>query len=443
MDLLIALIVSFLLLLFSVFKGYFIAYPLLLSLSLFVMLLRRRGYAFKALFDMGVASSKKSIAVLQILLLIGAVTAIWMAAGTVPTVVYYGIQFISPKYFILASFGLTSLISLLLGTSFGTVSTIGIALMIMAKGSGVDSHLIAGAIIAGAYFGDRCSPMSSSAHLIATITQTKLYTNIKNMWKTALMPLAISVLIYCVLSILNPVKIADQSFLVELTNVFNMSWVNLLPAIAILGLSILQIDVKLSMLISILVSMAIALVNQHYPWMELLKFMILGFSLDQATPLQSIVLGGGVLSMVKVSIVVIISTAFVGIFVETRVLNHIERLLDQVQSRQGCFLSTCAVGITTAAFGCTQTIAILLTQQLVEQKYKENEKGNYKLALDLENTVVVLAPLIPWNIAGLVPATILSTDSGFIPYAVYLYLVPLLNLIYIRLSHPPRLKLCN
>ncbi|MDX2216514.1 MAG: Na+/H+ antiporter NhaC family protein [Oculatellaceae cyanobacterium bins.114] len=107
------------------------------------------------------------------------------------------------------------------------------------------------------------------------------------------------------------------------------------------------------------------------------------------------------------------------------------------------FLSTCLVGIGTAAFGCTQTIAILLTQQLVQKKYPESEKGHYKLALDLENTVVVLAPLIPWNIAGLVPATILNTDAGFIPFAIYLYLLPLLNLIHIRSSTPPKLSLCN
>jgi Na+:H+ antiporter, NhaC family len=154
-------------------------------------------------------------------------------------------------------------------------------------------------------------------------------------------------------------------------------------------------------------------------------------------------LGGGIVSMVKVSIVVIISTAFVGIFAGTRTLETIQGLLERSKSRSNCFLSTLLVGLGAAAFGCTQTIAILLTQELVEQKYKETTKGNYKLALDLENTVVVVSPLIPWNIAGLVPATILMTDPGFIPYAFYLYLIPLLNLIQIRLSQPPKLKLCN
>ncbi|MBD2459843.1 Na+/H+ antiporter NhaC family protein [Oscillatoria sp. FACHB-1407] len=442
MDLIFALTLSFTLLLTSVFRGYFIAYPLFASMLIFMAVLMRRGFSLKSLLKMAFQGSQKSFSVLNVLLLIGVVTAIWMAAGTVPAIVYYGIQLIHPQYFIVATFILCGFVSLLLGTSFGTVSTVGIALMIMAKGSGINPHLVAGAIIAGAYVGDRCSPMSSSANLIATVTQTKLYTNIQNMWRTALVPLVVSALIYALLSLLNPVQITDQTFTTELSRVFKIHGIDLLPAIAILVLAILQIEVRLSMVISVVVAGAIALFYQHYPLIDLLKFAVVGFGLEDSTPLQTILLGGGLLSMVKVSIVVVISTAFVGIFAGTQALKSIERFLER--SRGGDrFLSTCLVGIGTAAFGCTQTIAILLTQQLVQKKYKENEKGHYKLALDLENTVVVLAPLIPWNIAGLVPATILNTDAGFIPFAIYLYLLPLLNLIHIRLSTPPKLSLCN
>jgi Na+:H+ antiporter, NhaC family len=136
---------------------------------------------------------------------------------------------------------------------------------------------------------------------------------------------------------------------------------------------------------------------------------------------------------------VVISTAFVGIFSGTRVLTSIETLLQKARTRSDYFLSTCMVGTGAAAFGCTQTIAILLTQQLVEKKYHEKERGNDKLAIDLENTVVVISPLIPWNIAGLVPATILMTDPGFIPFAFYLYLLPLINLLHLGInSSPPR-----
>jgi NhaC family Na+:H+ antiporter len=444
MDLLIALFCSFVLLAVSVTQGVFVAYPLLVAMGLLMVVLMRRGFSFKSLIKMAWIGSRQSVPVFSVLLLIGGVIAAWMAAGTVPAIVYYGIQLINPGYFILSAFVLTSLVSLLIGTSFGAAGTIGLALMIMAKGSEVDPHLIAGAIISGAYVGDRCSPMSSSANLIAGITRTDLYANIRNMWRTSWLPLFVSALLFGWVSWLNPVQIGDQAFAQNIRQTFQVSWIDLLPALTIVALSWAQVEVKKSMLISMIVAGAIALFYQNYSFIELLKFIILGFKLESSHPLSAILTGGGILSMLRVTLVVIISTAFVGIFSGTRVLTSIETLLHRVRTRSGYFLSTCIVGTAAAAFGCTQTIAILLTQQLVEKKYREKEKGNDKLAIDLENTVVVISPLIPWNIAGLVPATILMTDPGFIPFAFYLYLLPLINLLHLGLnSSPPRYIFSN
>lgn len=138
--------------------------------------------------------------------------------------------------------------------------------------------------------------------------------------------------------------------------------------------------------------------------------------------------------MIKVSVIVIISTSFAGIIAGTRIVETIESFLIKPSSRSNLFLNTVIVGLASAAFGCTQTIAILLTQQLVKEKYEKGQLDRYELATDLENTVVVLSPLIPWNIAGLVPATILMTNAGFIPYAFYLYSLPLFSFIHFKLS---------
>jgi NhaC family Na+:H+ antiporter len=383
---------------------------------------------------MGFASSQKSFPVLSILLLIGVVTAVWMAAGTVPALVYYGTQLLSPRYFILSAFILTSLVSMLLGTSFGTVSTIGVALMTMARGSEVNPNLVAGAIIAGAYFGDRCSPMSSSANLVASITKTKLYENIKNMMVTAWLPLLVSSLFYLILSMTNPVKVANNTLIPEIPKIFDVNVLVLLPALIILILSLWQVEVKLSLLISVIASLILGMFYQSYSLLQLIKFAFFGFSLESTSPLTSILNGGGMFSMIKVSVVVIISTLFAGIIAGTRIVETIESFLIKPSSRSNLFLNTVIVGLASAAFGCTQTIAILLTQQLVKEKYEKGQLDRYELATDLENTVVVLSPLIPWNIAGLVPATILMTNAGFIPYAFYLYSLPLFSFIHFKLS---------
>ncbi|PPS40955.1 sodium:proton antiporter [Chroococcidiopsis sp. TS-821] len=429
MDLIAAILVSFICIIFSITQGYFIAYPLIISLIIFTIILWRRGFALKTLLSLAIASSKKSFSVIYILLLIGAVTAVWMAAGTVPALVYYGVQFLHPRYFILAAFTLTSIVSVLLGTSFGTVSTIGVALMIMARESPVNTHLVAGAIIAGAYVGDRASPMSSSANLIATITSTKLYVNLKNMVITGWLPLLVASIIYLGLSISNPVGVANSTLTTEMPLFFDLSAYVLLPAVVILVLSFLQVEVKLTLLLSIVASLVIGVTLQNYSIFQITNYAVFGFELDETTALASILKGGGIVSMLKVSIVVIISTALAGIIGGTKTLEVIERFLRKARTRSRLFFGTILVGTAAAAFGCTQTIAILLTQQIVQESYQHKKLDKYQLAIDLENTVVVLSPLIPWNIAGLVPATILMTDVGFIPYAFYLYLLPLLCLI--------------
>jgi Na+:H+ antiporter, NhaC family len=422
MAIFIALIGSFLLLLISVINGYFIAYPLFLCLCLISAALIHQGFSPNTIVRVAISGSRQSWPVIKILLLIGSVTAVWIAAGTVPALVYYGVQCISPQWFIAAAFGLTSLVSLLLGTSFGTASTIGVALMMMANGSDVNPHLIAGAIIAGAYVGDRCSPMSSSAHLVAIITRTNLYTNLRNMIATGILPFGISMVLYWLLSWAYPVSLSQSELPQELDRLFQLHWLVLLPAFTLLVLAVARVQTTIAMLGSLAVAAVIAVQMQHVSVWQVVQFAIVGFSLSEDTPVRSILVGGGMLAMAKVCLVVILSTTIAGVLSGTRSLQRVTHWLRPARSPSSLFLGTTVVGSAAAAFGCTQTIAILLTQQLVEQNYEDDRQ----LALDLENTVVVL------------PATALLTDWGFIPYAVYLYLLPILTFVQLRRRQSPQ-----
>lgn len=445
MDIGLAFGLSFGALLVGAVGGVFIAYPLLLAMALFVGVLWQRGFALRALVAMGWRGSQKALPVIGVLLIIGAVTASWMAAGTVPTLVYYGLQVVTPHSFVLVAFGLASAVSLLLGTSFGTVGTVGVALMIMvAEGdSGFARSLIAGAIIAGAYVGDRASPMSSSALLIAAITHTDLYDNIRRMWHTSLLPLGLAIAIYAGFAGFAPVPLAESSLVTDLAAEFHLGPVALLPAGVMVVLSLRRVAVQRAMVASTATAIALAIAYQHYSGWQVLQYLLTGFHLEANSPLNAIVLGGGVAAMLRVSLVVVISTAFVGIFAETRLLQRLERSLENVKTPGDRLLATTLIGTLSAAFGCTQTIAILLTQQLLGPTYHRTEAPPPALALDLENTVVVISPLIPWNIAGLVPATILGVNAGFIPLACYLYLLPLVSLLWLRGRSSPGETLGN
>ena len=435
MDIIFVVSLTFISLVFSVFRDYFIGYPLILSFIMFSYLALKRGYLFKDIMKMAYGGGRKVFTVLKIFILIGGITAAWMASGTVPGIVYYGIKFMVPKLFVLYVFLISSLISFLLGTAFGTVSTVGVALMVIARGGGVNVNLVAGAIIAGAYFGDRVSPMSSSANLVATLTNTEIYTNIKGMFKTANLPYIISFVLYGLFSFIQPLDLAKSNMTKDILNTFTINLWVLLPAMVILIMAALRVDVKISMCFSILIAIILSTFLQGYSINETIKYIFFGFYLNPGNPLQSILKGGGILSMAKVAIIVFVSSSLSGILENTNMLKSFEDLLANEVSRSKLFLYTSFVALATAAFGCNQSISIVLTAYLMDKPYKNQHIDKYQLALDIENTSVVLPVLIPWNIAGLVPATTLMIPSvKFLPYVFYLYLIPIINFIYYRID---------
>jgi NhaC family Na+:H+ antiporter len=159
---------------------------------------------------------------------------------------------------------------------------------------------------------------------------------------------------------------------------------------------------------------------------NIIKYIFSGYVMSSDSPLKEILKGGGIFSMLKVALIVFVSSAFSGIFEGTNVLSGIEQSINKYGSGMKRFLATIIVSTASAAFGCSQAIAIILTGQLIEKNY---DGDKYKMAVDIENTAVVISPLLPWNIAGLVPAQILSVGPLFIPFAFYLYLLPAINLI--------------
>jgi NhaC family Na+:H+ antiporter len=427
LDTILVFILFFTSLLFAVYYNISIVYPLLLGLFCFILVALRRGFTLTSLWNMMRKSSGKSLIVIEIFVLIGAITAVWRACGTISFIVYYAIAFMNASYFILLAFLLSCIVSFLLGTSFGTVGTIGVVLIVLAKSGNVDSNVAAGAIIAGAYFGDRCSPMSSSANLIAALTSTNLYTNIKNMMKTSVLPFAISIIAYTFLSQEHPLIFYGNQIGDEIIHSYNISFIVLLPAIIILLCASLKMNVKLSMSLSILSGILIGIYVQHIPLLDMLSYIGTGYHTNSPGFFADIIQGGGLYSMVNVSLIVLISSAYSGIFEGTGLLKQIELLCEKLGQKVGVYLTTTLTSVAFAAFSCNQTLGVMLTHQFSHKLYEKRQLSKYQLAADLENTIILISALIPWNIAGAVPTATLSSDAGFILYAFYLFLVPLTN----------------
>ena len=358
----------------------------------------------------------------------------WMSAGTVASIVYYGVEFLNPQIFILCAFLISCFVSFLIGTSFGTVGTVGVALMVIARSGGVNVGAVAGAIISGAYFGDRCSPMSSSANLVAVLTETNIYKNIKNMIKTSIIPFFLSVILYTLVSLRFPLNMRSNNISYELTNVFSINIVMLLPAIIILVLSIFKVNVKISMFFSIISAVILSMIFQHYTFIQCVKYIVMGYNMEKSSYLSNIIKGGGVISMLKTSLVVFISSSFSGVFEGTKMLEKVEDFTRKANSRFKVFKVTVIISVFASIFACSQALAIILTDMLCKKAYKDNRIDKYQMAVDIENSAIVAPAIIPWNIALLLPMVNLGANSSCIPYLFYLYLLPICNLLYIAIK---------
>ena len=360
--------------------------------------------------------------ILLVFILIGMITALWRASGTIAFIVYMGSKLISPSILILLTFLLCSILSVLIGTSLGTAATMGVICASIGKAMGVNSYYVGGAVLSGIYFGDRCSPMSTSALLIAELTKTNLYTNIKLMIKTSIVPFIVTCLFYLLLGF----KSTISNISVNVTEIFkqnyNLNIIVIIPAILIVILSILKINVKKTMLVSIVISFIIAMFIQRDSIVALINYCIFGYHHPNER-LNLMMKGGGILSMVNVSLIVGISSSYSGIFKETKMLVSLKKHLKDFSKKTSSYFVIFLSSIISGAIACNQSLGTILTNELCGELVEKQ-----KMAIILENTVILLVGLIPWNIAMGVPLKTIGIGVMSGIYAFYLYFLPLWNL---------------
>lgn len=431
MDIYLGLFISFMIIISGVLRNVFVGFLLLTCWIIFASISIKRGYTIKSILMMSFSGGKKSLVVVKTLLLIGAVSGAWMASGTIPGIVYYSLRLIHPDTFILFAFLICCASSFLIGSSTGTASIVGLPLIIVARSGNVNLNIAAGAIIAGVYFGDRCSPMSSSAILVSNLTDTNLFTNIKNMFQSSVIPFILSIGFYYKFSKLNPLKIVNINLTNELLSTFNIEYLILVPVLVILVLCFLKVKIQYAMVLSMLTAAITGILVQGHEPLQVLNYIILGYRLDDHNILYNIIKGGGIASMLKTCFVVYIACALAGILEGIKTFDSIKKFLANMKLTGSLlYVLTSLISTITAAFGCTQSVAVILTDEMMKNCYKKKE--NYIFALNIENSCILTSALIPWNIAALICTTILNVNMyGFVPYAFFLYIFPLVHFLYL------------
>ena len=405
-------------------SGHSLALALLFGLVLFFCLGLKKGHSFQALTTMAWSKGRDSLIVVPVFLIIGVVMSLWRASGTIAFFLYHGLRNISPPFFLLMAFVLSASLSFVLGSSFGVTGTCGVILITLARSGGVDPAITAGAIICGAYFGDRCSPMSSCATLVAACTGTDLYRNVREMLKTALLPTLLTTAAFAVLSLRNPISSVDVEVLSALSEHFSLHWTTLLPAVVMLVLFLLKIPVKWAMAASAACAFLLAVLLQGLPVVDVLHTAIFGYEPVQEV-LKHILNGGGLVSMIPSGLIVFLTSLYAGILEGIHALDFAHAWVNRLTQKLGLFPTTALLSVVLASIFCNQSVTILMGEQLLGENYRRENASRMELAMDIANSGVVIAPLIPWNIACSVPLSMLNLGIEALPWCILLYLIPL------------------
>ena len=358
-----------------------ILYALLAGLVIFTLYGKKQGFSWKELGKMICSGVKTSASVLLVFPLIGILTAFWRACGTLPFIICCAVDLIRPEILLLMTFLLNCGVSMLTGTAFGTAATMGTICVSVGISMGMDPVLLGGAMLSGVYFGDRCSPVSTSALLVSELWS--LYGR-------------------------------------EMT----LHWVMCLPAVLILILSVLRVNVKKAMSVSILAAVVLCIFLRHLDVMTILRTAILGYTASDAE-VGAMLNGGGIISMVRVALIVMISSAYSGIFRKTGLLDGLCGRVTALRDKTSPYASMLLTAVLAGLLACNQTLTIILTNQLCAPSQKDKEE----FAINLENSAVVVAPLIPWSIAGATPLSTVGAPMTGMAFACFLYILPLCELV--------------
>lgn len=385
---------------------------------------------------------------LIILLIIGALSGSWMISGVVPTLIYYGMQIIHPSFFLTSTCVICAIVSVMTGSSWTTIATIGIALLGIGQAQGFDDGWIAGAIVSGAYFGDKISPLSDTTILASSVTDTPLFKHIKYMMITTVPSILITLVIFTVAGLTHQATASDQiaMYSASLKETFDISlWLLIVPIIT--GILIAKrVPSIITLFISTALAGVFALIFQPHLLQEIsglpvesmqsqFKGLIMTFygstQVQTGNPdLNELVSTRGMSGMMNTIWLIICAMCFGGAMTASGMLGSITSVFIRFMKRTvGLVASTVASGLFLNICTADQYISIILTGNMFKDIYQKKGYESRLLSRTTEDSVTVTSVLIPWNTCGMTQATILGVATlTYLPYCFFNLISPLMSI---------------
>jgi len=382
-----------------------------------------------------------------ILLAIGMLIATWVLSGTIPYLVFWGVRFISPQWLVLTAFLATALMSLATGTSWGSAGTIGVALMGTAVALGAPMAATAGAVVSGAYLGDKMSPLSDSTNICAIGAAADLYQHIRHMLYTAVPSFVLCLVLYTLASRLTPIATdgipaGAQGLLSDLDTAFDLTPLVLIPPAIVVVSIVRKVPPALAIAVSSVVAIVLGIWLQGFGADSAIRAAVGGFRLEMVasagvdpgamgTDFGRLVERGGLYGMANTLIVVIAAFLLAGAMSASGSLELlIERMLAAVRSVFGLIAATMAAGATTIALTSHGGVTALVIGGLFQGAYEERELAPVNLSRSLEDSVTITEPLMPWTVSAVFMAGTLGVSTvEYAPWALFCYGGPFFSLL--------------
>lgn len=399
------------------------------------------GYSFSEMEGFAYEMAQKCIAPAAIILAVGMMIASFMAAGTVPTILVAGLKLITPKFFLALTFIMCCIMSVIMGTSWGTLGTVGIAMMGVGAGLGVNPAITAGAVVSGAWFGDKMSPMSDSTIMCATITETYIMDHIKAMMQTTIPAAVVSVIIYLGIGIFISGDSYDASTVDSIMNglkgMFHINLIPVIPIVIVIVMILMKKGTIVSMMSGTVVAILIAVIYQGYSVADMGTFLYSGFTCDTENEiLISLLNRGGMTSMLSLLAVFVGGLGLGGILDKTGMLEPIfHYITEKYKSPRGIMLMAWCATLLCILVIADNNFAFVMVATLFGSAFQKYNLKSQNLSRILEDVGTLGSALVPWNVGAQFAAGVLGVSTlAYMPYAFLNWMTPILSLAFIILQ---------
>ena len=399
------------------------------------------GYSFSEMEGFAYEMAQKCIAPAAIILAVGMMIASFMAAGTVPTILVAGLKLITPKFFLALTFIMCCIMSVIMGTSWGTLGTVGIAMMGVGAGLGVNPAITAGAVVSGAWFGDKMSPMSDSTIMCSTITETYIMDHIKAMMQTTIPAAVVSLVIYLGIGIGISGDSYDASTVDSIMNglkgMFHINLIPVIPIVVVIVMILMKKGTIVSMMSGTVVAILIAVFYQGYSVADMGTFLYSGFTCDTENEiLISLLNRGGMTSMLSLLAVFVGGLGLGGILDKTGMLEPIfHYITEKYKSPRGIMLMAWCATLLCILVIADNNFAFVMVATLFGSAFQKYNLKSQNLSRILEDVGTLGSALVPWNVGAQFAAGVLGVSTlAYMPYAFLNWMTPILSLAFIILQ---------